>query len=81
VADLARSVDPQVEREGLLLPAGNAIFGMQVERLMREWANPNRRAFQSLVDLADWLDEALKPRERARLTAFLHSARRQLAAS
>lgn len=63
---------PVVERTAILLPADNAIVTMQVERVLRHREDPNRRTFHSPVALADWLDQVLTPRERVRLTAFLH---------
>jgi hypothetical protein len=72
----ARRVDAgfsTVERRAVLLPSDNAIVGLQFRRLQSEAPQSNYRAFLSSVELAQWLDEVLTPRERARLTAFLDS--------
>jgi hypothetical protein len=73
VAHRIRAANPYVERAALLLDSNKAVVSMQMERLVREAALPTRRAFRSAAELAAWLDEILTPRERIRLTAFLHS--------
>jgi hypothetical protein len=72
VVERMRTTDRRVERDAILLPADDAIAGMQMDRLVREANAESRRAFRSPVELAGWLDAVLTPRERARLTVFLH---------
>lgn len=46
-------------------------FGMQIQRMIREANNPNRRAFRDPKELFDWLSEVLDEKERARLRELL----------
>ena len=46
-------------------------FGMQIQRMIREADNPNRRAFRDPNELFAWLSEVLDDRERARLRVLL----------
>ena len=46
-------------------------FGMQIQRMIREADNPNRRAFRDPKELFDWLSEVLDPKERGRLRELL----------
>ncbi|CAN5490214.1 hypothetical protein BH09MYX1_BH09MYX1_22070 [soil metagenome] len=62
--------NPLVERSAFLVGAG-ALFSMQVEKLIREAANPMRRAFRDVLTLRSWLDESLTAGEQKRLAAFL----------
>jgi hypothetical protein len=67
-----RSDNPMVERSGFV--AGeSALFGLQIERLIRDAQNPARRAFRDLGALVGWLGEVLAPPEKSRLRAFLES--------
>ena len=56
----------RVERSAFLIGA-SAVLALQIERVIRTAANPNRRAFRDPGELCDWLGEILTPRERARL--------------
>lgn len=58
-------------RSALLLSAANAIFNLQVERLLREAANPARRAFRAPEQLLAWLGEVLRPDELLRAKQML----------
>jgi hypothetical protein len=46
-------------------------FGMQIQRMIREANNPNRRAFRDPAELLAWLSEVLDERESARLREIL----------
>ena len=50
----------------MLLSPTNAIFSLQLERLLREAQNPARRAFRDAQPLLKWLSEILTPEELAR---------------
>jgi hypothetical protein len=45
--------------------------GMQIQRMIREADNPNRRAFRDPHELFEWLSEVLDAPERVRLRALL----------
>jgi hypothetical protein len=63
-----------VERSAMLI-GESAVFGLQVERLIREANNPNRRAFRNGPELVAWLGEVLTPAEKKELERFVHEAR------
>ena len=62
-----------VERSALLI-GESAVFGLQVERLIREANNPNRRAFRHGPELVAWLSEVLTAAEKKELERFIHEA-------
>lgn len=62
-----------VERSALLI-GESAVFGLQVERLIREANNPNRRAFRHGHELVAWLSEVLTAAEKKELERFIHEA-------
>jgi hypothetical protein len=62
-----------VERSALLI-GESAVFGLQVERLIREANNPNRRAFRNGQELVAWLGEVLTAAEKKELERFIHEA-------
>jgi len=49
-------------------------FGMQIQRMIREADNPNRRAFRDPDELFNWLSEVLDAKERVRLREILGHA-------
>jgi len=61
---------PLVERTGFLI-GESAIFSLQIERILRNSASPNRKAFREPEPLRAFLGEVLTPLERARLDEFL----------
>jgi hypothetical protein len=71
---LSRAAE-QVERTAALI-GENATFALQVERILRHAASPNRRAFRAPEPLRDWLREVLTAEERVRLARFLVEAPR-----
>jgi len=72
---LSRAAE-HVERTAVLVGerATSATFAMQVERIIRNAASPNRRAFRTVDALRDWLREVLTVEERVRLARFLVSS-------
>ncbi|HEV7922269.1 MAG TPA: hypothetical protein VGR02_15900 [Thermoanaerobaculia bacterium] len=56
----------RVERTAMLI-GNSAVFGMQVERVIRDANNPNRRVFRVTREMVSWLSEILTPAERARV--------------
>lgn len=57
-------------RVGFLLPA-KAVALMQIERVVREAGDRNRRTFRERAPLIEWLSETLQPDETQRLRDFL----------
>lgn len=70
VVDLLRASNLQVERSAYLINE-SAIFGLQIERIIREARNDHRRAFRRRGDLFKWLSESLTEDEAVRLHQFL----------
>jgi hypothetical protein len=68
---LMKSDNAKVERSGLLLSDASATFLLQVERMVREAANPARRTFRDPRSLREWLAPVLTPQVDAALAAFL----------
>jgi hypothetical protein len=66
---LMRSDNAKVERHGVLIGT-SAVFGLQVERLLRAGGNPGRRAFRDPAVLVTWLKEVVGRREAERLAAL-----------
>lgn len=71
VLAMFRRDNPLLERSAILLADGQAMLGMQVERLVRESANPARKTFRDIDALYAYLDEVLSREERSRLRVFL----------
>jgi hypothetical protein len=66
---LSRMAD-RVERSAFLI-GESAVLALQIERIIRNSANPNRMAFRDPEPLKEWLEEVLAPDERLRLAGFL----------
>lgn len=60
----------RVERSAFLV-GESAVFALQIERVIRNATNPNRKAFRDPAELDRWLGEILTPAERSRLDQFL----------
>lgn len=60
---ILKSDNPMIERSGHVLGSG-ATLSLQLERIVREAANPLRRTFRSTDDAETWLGEALTPSQR-----------------
>jgi hypothetical protein len=69
--ELLRRGNRQLSRSAVLLSPTDATFGLQVERLFREAASPNRRSFRDVQPLLAWLDDVFTPAERVRAAEFL----------
>jgi len=68
--EIFRSFNPRVERSGILV-SRNAIFSMQIERLVTNAKNPSRRAFHDPFELKAFIGSALNHEEHVRLAQFL----------
>lgn len=62
--------EPRLLRTGTLL-SPSPLFGMQIQRMIREADNPNRRAFRAPEELFAWMSEVLDLEERLRLRQLL----------
>ena len=60
----------RVERTAFLI-GESAVFALQIERVIRNAANPNRKAFRDPEPLKEWLGEVLNASEHFRLDTFL----------
>jgi hypothetical protein len=67
---MMKSDNPLVERNGILIGA-SSVFGLQMERMLRDAGHAGRRAFRSRDSLIAWLGEVLTPPEVDRLRAML----------
>jgi len=65
-----RGHNPRVERTAILVN-GDALFGMQMERLVRAAAARNRRVFRVGSQAVTWLSEVLTPEEIERARSFV----------
>lgn len=65
------SFNARIERSGILSSQAPPIAVLQFLRVVRESKHPNRKLFDSLPDLADYLNELLTPAEAERLQVFL----------
>ena len=65
------AANPRVERSAILCSPDHATALLQIERTVKQAANPSRRTFRDAGELVAWLGELLTADERARLAAFL----------
>lgn len=65
--------NPRIERSAFLIEPGQSLLGLQLDRMIREAGNPNRRLFRDVTAAANFLRPVLTPEESARLDAFLAS--------
>jgi hypothetical protein len=70
---LLSAASSHVERTAMLI-GESAIFSLQVERVIRNANNQNRRVFRRREELEHWLGEVLNADERVRLKQFLWNA-------
>jgi hypothetical protein len=61
---IMRKNDGHVVRRGLLLDPSNAMYNLQLERVVRCAGNGSRRFFTTIDELRDWVSEALTQPER-----------------
>ncbi len=59
----------RVERAAFLV-GDSAVLSLQIERVLRNAANPNRRTFREIEPLKEWLGEILNENERHRVDGF-----------
>ncbi len=63
---LLRSDNPRIQRSAHVL-SGSALSALQIERMVRESQNPNRKTFREVKDAEDFLARHLNPAQRQRL--------------
>lgn len=63
--------NPKIERSAFLLGNKGAVFAMQMERLIWQADNPNRKTFRDVRELTAWLNPSLNAEEKLRLSAFM----------
>jgi hypothetical protein len=68
---MLEKANPKIERSAVLLAREHAVFSLQLERIVREAANPSRRTFRDSDQLQTWLKDLLTPAEQNRLGRFL----------
>lgn len=73
LSQLLSGASSHVERSAMLI-GDSAVFSLQVERVIRDANNPNRRAFRNGGELVAWLGEVLTPGERRELERFVSEA-------
>ncbi|MEW5847678.1 MAG: hypothetical protein AB2A00_02650 [Myxococcota bacterium] len=66
--------NPVMERSAFLLDSGQATLGLQVERIIREAGNPNRRSFRTATEAVTFVSEVVTPEERAAVQAFVEES-------
>jgi hypothetical protein len=71
LVEVYRRHNSNIEFSGILVAPTSGIAILQMERLVRESQNPNRKAFRSADALMEWLGQHLTIEERARMNAFL----------
>lgn len=71
LTEMFTSLNKTWERVAILVAPTNATLAMQLQRIVRESANPSRRVFFDPVEAVRFLSEILDPTERARLETFL----------
>ncbi len=65
----------KVERSAFLVDKTRGAFVLQLERMVREAGNPNRRVFDDVQGLTGFLEPVLDAKERAELTGWLARTR------
>jgi hypothetical protein len=71
-----RRDNPRVTANGVLVAGSNVALYEQVEKVLREAKNPNRKVFRARADLSAFLDPLLTASERARRDVFLDEGER-----
>lgn len=71
-ADTMRNANAHLIRSAVLVEPSNAIFNLQIERVVRcAGGDARRRIFADLAELCDWMRDASTEAERRAIKAFL----------
>lgn len=65
--------NPRIERSAFLIEPDQSLLGLQLDRMIREAGNPNRRLFRDIEAATAFLRPSLTVQESARLDEFLAS--------
>jgi hypothetical protein len=68
---LLRQGNRHFARSAVLLSPGDATLSLQVERLVRDAGNSERRTFRASGPMLAWLGEVLTPHESRRASEFI----------
>jgi hypothetical protein len=74
VLECLKSVNRRLERSALLLPKNAPTVRLQVDRLVREAKELNRRTCNDPAEAEAWLSPCLNEKERTRLKLFMATA-------
>jgi hypothetical protein len=67
---LLKADNPSVEKSAHILGSASALFTLQVERMVREAANPRRQVFRDAAPALAYLSDVLTPPQLAWLSAW-----------
>jgi len=70
VLEAFKGDNPRLERSGILV-SNSAIFSLQIERLIAQANNPQRRCFHDAFEMKTFLGTLLTHEEHVRLAQFL----------
>ncbi len=73
LAELFTHMNSRLESVAILISPTNATLGLQLDRIVREVKNDQRRAFRSTSDALAHLGSSLNDREMAQASRFLAS--------
>jgi hypothetical protein len=73
LSQLLSGAGSHVVRSAFLI-GESAVFGLQVERVIRDANHPDRRAFRNGRDLVTWIGEILTPGEKREVERFIGEA-------
>src|SRR5438445_7307764 len=71
LAGIMRSENPRLERNALIVSPMSATFALQMERMDKTAAAPQRRIFRTRGEAEAWRGEVSSGAQRGRLRAFL----------
>ena len=66
--------NPKLERSAILIGESSPTFILQLERMVREAASPDRKTFRKASELEAWLEPMLTPAEQSALHEFLSAS-------
>lgn len=72
--DRISKLNDRIDRSAVLITRDQAVFNLQMARMIREMNYPQRRLFHDPDELKAWLGEVLEAPERVRLSVFLDNA-------
>lgn len=70
IVTVLKSDNERLERSAHLVSANDAVFALQLERMVRAAGNPRRRVFRTVKECEDYLGEVLTIEQRQWLHAW-----------